>query len=170
MDRENKNQCFFCNAIFSTKAASKIHEDSIHKNIKHNCQDCGKQYTKKTNLARHINNVHKDIKYKCDQCDKDFTDSGKRSRHIKSVHEQKKYLCTLCDYQDRVILQDIKNQFIKVSSIYVQYVDFKHHIIVVLLHIFSQNTKEKNISVILVIRNIQIHQVSGIIINQFMKV
>ena len=42
MNKGNKNQCLFCNAIFSTKRNLKIHEDSIHKNIKFDCQDCGK--------------------------------------------------------------------------------------------------------------------------------
>ena len=43
MDKENKNQCLFCNAIFSAKGSLKNHEDSIHRNIKFDCQDCGKQ-------------------------------------------------------------------------------------------------------------------------------
>ena len=72
--------------------------------------------------------------------------------------------------QHRVVLHPIKNQFIKVSSIHVQYVDIKHQAIVILIHIFSQNIKERNISVILVIKNIQMHHISGNIINQFMKV
>ena len=38
------------------------------------------------------------------------------------------------------------------------------------MNIFSQNIKERNISVILVIKNIEIHQLSGLIINLFMKV
>ena len=56
--------------------------------------------------------------------------------------------------QDRIVLHLMKNQFIKVSSIHVQYVDIKHHTVVVLIYIFSQNIKERNISVILVIKNI----------------
>ena len=59
MGKENKNQCLFCNAIFSTKETLKRHEDSIHKNIKFDCQDCGKQYKVKGLLTIHINNIHK---------------------------------------------------------------------------------------------------------------
>ena len=70
---------------------------------------------------------------------------------------------------NRVHLQDIKNQFIKVSSIHVRYVELKHQVIVILLDIFCQNIKERNIRVNLVKKNIQIHQHSSIIINQFMK-
>ena len=63
MDEENKNQCLFCNAIFSQKGYLKIHEDSIHKNIKFDCHDCGKQYAQKGNLRSHINNIHKGIRH-----------------------------------------------------------------------------------------------------------
>ena len=62
MDKENKIQCLFCNAIFSTKGHLKRHEDRIHKNIKFDCQECGKQYTDKGSLTTHVNNVHKGIK------------------------------------------------------------------------------------------------------------
>ena len=90
LDKENKNQCLFCNAIFSRKEHLKRHEDSIHKNIKFDCQDCGKQFKQKGMLTIHINIVHKGIKYKCHQCDKEFTSPANRNTHIKSVHEQKK--------------------------------------------------------------------------------
>ena len=112
------------------------------------------------------------MKYKCDHCDNEFTDSGQRNEHIKSVHEQKKYPCSLCDYQatQQGHLTIHKNQFMKVSSIHVQYVDIMQPARMIFINIFSQNIKEKNIIVILVIRNIQVHQVSGFIINQFMKV
>ena len=89
----------------------------------------------------HIKYVHKGIKYNCDQCDKEFTHSGTRHQHIKSVHEQKKYPCTLCDYQ-ATQQSHLTKQFIKVSSILVQYVDLKHHSVVVLTVIFCQNIKE----------------------------
>ena len=71
----------------------------------------------------------------------------------------------ICDCRVAFVTE---NQFIKISSIHVQYVDIKHHSIVVFnKHIQS---KEINISVILVIENIEIKQVYGFIINQFMKV
>ena len=66
MDKKNKNQCLFCDAIFSRKQNLERHEDSIHRNIKFDCQVCGKQYKEKGKLTIHINNVHKGIKYKCD--------------------------------------------------------------------------------------------------------
>ena len=50
-----------------------MHEESIHKGIKHSCNDCGKQFTQKASLGRHINSVHKGIRYECDQCDKEFS-------------------------------------------------------------------------------------------------
>ena len=79
MDKDNKHQCLFCNAIFSQKGHLKTHEDSIHKNIKFDCQDCGKQFTHKVSLTRHINNVHKGIRYKCNQCDKEFRNLANRN-------------------------------------------------------------------------------------------
>ena len=51
MNKDNKHQCLLCKAIFSTKGNLKVHEDSIHKNIKFDCQDCGKQYNKKGALT-----------------------------------------------------------------------------------------------------------------------
>ena len=80
MDKENKQQCLFCNANFSTKGHLKRHEDSIHKNIKFDCQVCGKQFKQKGQLTIHINNVHRGMKYKCDQCDKEFTRQDMRNR------------------------------------------------------------------------------------------
>ena len=172
MDKTNNNQCIFCNAIFSKKEHLKRHEDSIHKNVKFDCQDCGKQYKQKGKLTMHINNVHKGMKYKCDQCDNEFTDPGNRNQHIKSVHEQKKYPCTLCDYQanQQSSLTRHKKSVLKVSSIHAQYVDITQLRKVILMDIFSQNIKERSISVILVIKNIHNPHISCSILNQFIKV
>ena len=65
--------CTVCNVNFSGKTNLKMHEESIHKGIKHSCNDCGKQFTQKASLGRHINSVHKGIRYECDQCDKEFS-------------------------------------------------------------------------------------------------
>ena len=54
MDKDNKHQCLFCNAIFTQKGSLKRHEDNIHKNIKFDCQDCGKQYKQKEILTMHF--------------------------------------------------------------------------------------------------------------------
>ena len=164
--------CLTCNSSFSSKQILRRHEDSIHKGIKFDCQDCGKQYTQKCDLTRHVNSVHKGIKFKCNQCEKKFTYASVRNTHVKSVHEQKKYRCSVCDYQatEHGNLKQHKNQFIKVSSIYVQFVYTKQQQKVVLLHILRHNIKETNISVILVIRNIKMHHVSEDTLNQHMKV
>jgi len=53
MDKEDKHQCLFCNAIFSVKGSLKRHEDSIHKNIRFDCRDCGKQFKVKGKLTTH---------------------------------------------------------------------------------------------------------------------
>ena len=92
MDKENKNQCLFCDAIFSHKGSLKTHEDSIHKNIKFDCQDCGKQYKEKGSLTKHINNFHRGIKYHCDQCDFKATRKINLMKHVKSKHETKMML------------------------------------------------------------------------------
>ena len=124
-----------------------------------------KYFKVKRKLTMHIKSVHNGIKYKCDHCDNEFADFVSRYLHIKSIHEQKKYPCTLCDYQATT-----QSSLISHQSIHVQYVHIKHHVKVILINMFSQNIKEGNISVILVIKNIHIHHISGIIINQFMKV
>ena len=122
--------------------------------------------TQKSHLTININSVHKGIKYKCDQCDKEFTTSAHRYVHIKSVHEHKKYPCTLNDYQapqQQNLTKHRKSVYegVHVSmSIHVQFVGTKQHYNVILLNIFSQNIKERNISVVFVIRNTNLHQIS----------
>ena len=73
------------------------------------CQDCGKQYALKDNLTTHINNVHKGMKYKCDQCDKEFASDGARYTHIKRNFPVP---YAIIKQHNRILLQNIKNQFI----------------------------------------------------------
>ena len=65
---------------------------------------------------------------------------------------------------------EIEYNVMKVSSINVQFVDRNYQHSVILINIFSLNIKEKNISVNLVIRSIQMQQVSDIIVKVYMKV
>ena len=74
--------CVICCASFTTKGNLKLHENSIHKNIKFDCKDCGKTFKQKGHLTRHINYVHNEIRYKCDQCDKEYTCASNRNTHV----------------------------------------------------------------------------------------
>ena len=84
---DNIIKCLICNSMYSSMATLKIHQDSVHKEIKFDCQDCGKQFKRKNKLLVHVKIFHKFQKLQCDKCDKEFrTESGK-SNHINSVHE-----------------------------------------------------------------------------------
>ena len=59
----------------------------------------------------------------------------------------------------RIILQDTNNQFMKVICINVQLVVMKDPVKIVYLNIFSQDTKERKMCVLFVIKNTRVHQV-----------
>ena len=75
--------------------------------------------------------------------------------------------CVTIKQHNRVILQNIRNQFIKVSNIHVQFVDLKSVICITTLG--HNITKERSITVILVARNIKVAEVSHSILKLYMK-
>ena len=89
--------CKICNTHFSTKQSYKLHEESIHSNIRYDCQECGKQFTQKSSLTTHINGVHKGIKYKCKKCDNEYASASGRYNHNKLTHERITYKHEQCD-------------------------------------------------------------------------
>ena len=101
--------CKICNTHFSTKQSYKLHEESIHSNIRYDCQECGKQFTQKSSLTTHINGVHKGIKYKCKKCDNEYASASGRYNHNKLTHERITYKLEQCDKE---LIRAVKKGFV----------------------------------------------------------
>merc|ERR1712126_647299 len=103
---------------------------------KYKCVLCDSNYSQKYNLKIHEDTIHKQVKFDCPDCGKQFTLKRSLTIHINSVHKGIKYKCNQCD-----------KEFTQSANR------------------FSHNIKDRNISVILVIRNVTVHQISENIIN-----
>ena len=89
------------------------------------------------------------FKYGCDQCNYRGRQHYDITLHKELIHKDVRYVCDLCNYKatNKVILEHISSQNMKVSSMDVTNVIIKQQTKVVLEDISSQNMKVSSMDV-----------------------
>ena len=99
MNKKVSPKCDICKISFRYASELKIHQDSIHEQLKgFKCTTCGKPFVNTNKLRRHFSDVHLGIKkWSCEFCEKKFSQTGQLNAHVKSVHQKiKNFKCDRC--------------------------------------------------------------------------
>lgn len=88
-----------CPKLFSTNAAVKRHQQSVHPLVMLQCPYCQKWLKTNSQLKRHIDDQHESTeKFSCDFCDATFRCKWNLTQHVRRHEKAKSSFCDQCSY------------------------------------------------------------------------
>ena len=91
--------CETCDKFFKSKDILKVHEQTVHQNIRYECDSCDKKFSNNGNLFKHKKNIHEKSRglLTCNFCNKSIATKTNLKRHIDLVHKNVRFSCEICN-------------------------------------------------------------------------
>lgn len=86
--------CSFCDRIYLTKQALKVHVDTKHNKSGSACTICGKVFAIAKALEVHMRYHDRYFPFECNQCDHKFAQRSHLNVHQQVQHSSSRFLCT----------------------------------------------------------------------------